>query len=712
MSSAPTGRESVSAPDYLLAGVSMALAFAVQLPFVAHQAVLLDEGVILQMAVDIANGKAPYRDGVHYAFPGVFYLTAAVFEVFGPSLEAARILAAALFATTAGVSILICRWWCTRPEAIFFFLVLLSYRVWSFPHWHMLNYSPLAVTMALAAAWAAGEHIVRTGYRWAFVAGVFCGLAVLGKQDSGGATAIALGIAMLALRPATWRDRLNGAVAFSAATSLVVLGCLLAVWQAGYLEDLIREAIYGPLYGAANYQYLGRPALFPLFAQDAHLRENHFSYLPQVLMEPYGLRLLGSAIYRNTGIVDAGTKIIYHAPWMIAVVAAIYLSRRALQDIQSPGLRRRLLVLLIAVAFLLAFNRPHDWIHLLVLYPPTLFLLVSAVPWLRHRSLARALAAAACIALFAVSAHLALEFRKLHSEPVTTRRGTFYTRPALAAGFRNVLDAIERTPPDRPLLAYPYHPFLNFLADRPGATRYLFLWPVEWNDKRDDEIIAVLEERPDTTVLYSLSQLVHLGSPRDFATKLYRYLADNYEIEPDLRDRDPRPLVPATAPRARSPRGVAAANDSGNVDHYQTSPQRRGHPAREGARALPANCRLAVSADREPQDAAGGGGRAADSHHTKPRRSALDQLRDQSRALGVSLLAAGALPPRHRHRGRRRANPDRTRGRTREQPGPEEMVRCRARPQPLGRPIGRAGTRRLHALGHQAEFRSRRLGNT
>jgi hypothetical protein len=139
--------------------------------------------------------------------------------------------------------------------------------------------------------------------------------------------------------------------------------------------------------------------------------------------------------------------------------------------------------------------------------------------------------AAASLALFAASAHLAVEFRRRHSEAVHTPRGTFYTRPAIAGGFRAVLDAIAETPANTPLLAYPYHPFLNFLGDRPALSRYLFLWPVEWNEERDNEIIAALEARPDSTVLYSLSQLIHLGSPRDFATVLYRYLTDNYVID-------------------------------------------------------------------------------------------------------------------------------------------------------------------------------------
>ncbi len=518
-------------PDFHLAAACTVLAFAAQLPFAYHHAVLLDEGVVMQMANDITNGKVPYRDGVHYAFPGVFYLTAAVFEVFGTSLEAARLLAAALFAVATGASVLICRWWCSRQEAILFFLLFLAYRAWSFPHWHMINYSPMAVTMSLVAIWATGEHLARTGYRWAIVAGIFCGLAVLAKQDSGGATSVALGIAVLTLRPEPVRHRLTSAVAITSAASTIILGCLIAVWSKGYLEDMIREAIWGPIYGAANFDYLGRPSLFPLFAQDAHFRANQFSYLPQLLMETYGPQILGSALYRDTPAIDIAAKVIYHAPWAIALGVALLLIPAAWRSLQPIARRRRMLVLLAASAFLMAFNRPHDWIHLLVLYPPTLLLIASAIPLTRGRPIVRVAAAATSIALLVGSAHLALRFQSKHSAPVETARGTFYTSPVLADGFREVLGAIDETAADTPLLAYPYHTFLNFLANRPPRTRYMYLWPVEWNKERDDEIIATIEAAPKTLILYSPSQLVHLGSPRDFAERLFEYLAANYTID-------------------------------------------------------------------------------------------------------------------------------------------------------------------------------------
>lgn len=515
--------------DLAVGAAAFVTTFAIQLPFVRHHAPLLDEGVILQMAADIGHGKVPYRDAVHYAFPGVFYLTAAVFEIFGPSVEAARILAASLFSVAVAALAMMSRWWCSRIETAFFVAFLLGYRVWAFPHWHMLNYSPMAVALALVAAWLVGEQLARPDRRWAVAGGIFAGLAIVTKQDSGGATAAALGIGLVILGHGGIRQRIRRALAFSAAVCAVVTSCLLAVWWAGYLEDLVREAIYGPLYGVANYNYLRRPDLFPLFAQDPHLRQNIFSYFPQILMAPYGARITASWIYTQTGLLDATVKLLYHLPWIVLLCGAVA-SARSLRQPASPAQQRRTLVVLLAAAFLLAFNPPRDWVHLLVLYPPTLLLLASTLPWLRTRRFARPLLALAILAFLLASSHLAIEFRHRQSQAVHTERGTFYTEPALADSFDQVLAAIGRTSPTTPLLALPYHPFLNFLADRPPLSRYLFLWPVEWNTGRDREIIEALRAHPEATVLYSLSQLLHLGSPREFAPELFGYLADNYAI--------------------------------------------------------------------------------------------------------------------------------------------------------------------------------------
>src|SRR4051812_11882268 len=57
---------------------------------------LLDEGYFLDLANRVQNGALPYRDFATYYTPGVFYLFAAAFKLFGTNLLTIRWLMALL----------------------------------------------------------------------------------------------------------------------------------------------------------------------------------------------------------------------------------------------------------------------------------------------------------------------------------------------------------------------------------------------------------------------------------------------------------------------------------------------------------------------------------------------------------------------------------------------------------------------------------------
>src|SRR5690242_13305658 len=138
-------------PDGALAAAVVLGVFALQLPFRLHWVNLTDEGAILQDATDILAGRKMYVDAIHPAFPGVFYLTAAAFAVAGATFDTARTLACMLFAALAGVAFAIGRWWLRPVGALALVLVFVPYRVWAYPHWHMLSYSSLAILLVLGA---------------------------------------------------------------------------------------------------------------------------------------------------------------------------------------------------------------------------------------------------------------------------------------------------------------------------------------------------------------------------------------------------------------------------------------------------------------------------------------------------------------------------------------------------------------------------------
>ncbi len=170
--------------------VRLALAIAagvvlLQLPICRIGVSLLDEGAIVQIAEDVHRGLRPYRDAVYPAFPGVLYVTAAAFALGGTSVETARVLAATLFAIAAAAFYLIARWRLSRSGAGAALGLFLLYRVWAYPAWQFLNYSTLAVTLALLATVIVGEALAQER-SWPFVLAGACGAAAfLSKQDSG-----------------------------------------------------------------------------------------------------------------------------------------------------------------------------------------------------------------------------------------------------------------------------------------------------------------------------------------------------------------------------------------------------------------------------------------------------------------------------------------------------------------------------------------------
>jgi 4-amino-4-deoxy-L-arabinose transferase-like glycosyltransferase len=521
-------------PARLRADVALALAIAVgvvvmQAPFRLFLASLLDEGLILQIADDLLHGKQLYVDAVHYAFPGIFYLTAAVFWLFGTSMETARWLTIGLFALACAVAYLIARWWYTRRSAVGVVVLFLIYRVWAYPHWQVLNYSTLAVVLALAATWVAGQGL-SSRLVWPYaIAGALAGGAVLAKQDSGAATAVALGMGVLICRPIPSAARSRRVLAFAAGVALILGAAAGALWHAGVATDLVRETILAPLYGVAHFAYLKEPALWPLVQQDPALRRHLFSYAPPVVLDLYWPQILQNPIYRDTPLIDVAIKLAYALPWLVLIGGTATVIIASWRSPGNVATQRLGLLVLLAIAFRAAFNLPHDWVHLLVLYPPTLLLGIALASRLRPPGRLRVATVVALGGAATASACLALSLRERYSAPVLTPRGALYARPAQAADLNTVLRAITAAP-GGPLAALPYFPLLNFLAARPGLSRYYLVWPIERDVNRDAEIIDRLEATTNALVIYSPRRYPELPPFHEYAEPLFAYLVNHYTV--------------------------------------------------------------------------------------------------------------------------------------------------------------------------------------
>src|SRR5437762_234875 len=115
-------------------------------------------------------------------------------------------------------------------------LLFVAYRMWAFPHWHMVSYSTSAIFFATLAVTALAGGLPAPSLRRIALAGVLGALAVLCKQDSGAAAVAALGVLVLAFPPG--QGRLAGAAALAASLLGAVVPALAYFAARGALADL------------------------------------------------------------------------------------------------------------------------------------------------------------------------------------------------------------------------------------------------------------------------------------------------------------------------------------------------------------------------------------------------------------------------------------------------------------------------------------------
>jgi hypothetical protein len=535
-------------------GLGVALAglgaLAIQLPIFDRWLVVLDEGYVLQLADEINRGKVLYRDVyVDAPFPGAFYLLAAWFRVAGTSIWASRLLMVAAFTVTAVCLHLIARRVLGRAESVALAVLVVCYRIWAFPHWHIVSYSSLAVTFLTAGVALAMAHVRSRSRATLAAAGALVGAGILCKQDYGLGVGGALGLVLL-LRPLLARrpadtvrpplGPLRAALPFAGGAAAVLLPALAALALAGALPGLVEQAVLRPLSAAASFGYTRLPNLSPLLSQDADLRAQVGSYFPAILLTVRWHAIFYSPLYQQTAVWDVAVKCVYYLP-LVAFGAAlvVWLGAAAVRSLRAAATaedERRLVLLAWAGGFLLAFNRPRDWVHLMMIYPPALVLALA----LAHQALrpapaylrgAARLVGGALLAVFTlVTLGLVRDLRTTLDWPLRTPRAGVWVDQHHGPVLEDLLGWIAaNVPPGAPLPVYPLQPMVGFLADRESVAGFNVIWPVQ-DPERDTKIIAALQAGNVERMVYSVSQYAHIGSFRQNAPRLFEYLTDHYAI--------------------------------------------------------------------------------------------------------------------------------------------------------------------------------------
>ena len=350
-------------------------------------------------------------------------------------------------------------------------------------------------------------------------------------------------------RDGTLAGGLLSALTFMLGGAAVVLPYLGRFAWNGALGDMIQQTVVFPFSVMSSFSYPRLPELWPLFGQDAALRTEIGNYFPSILATLWwndcpGCWATGlgrGALYRHTAFWDVTLKLIFWAPVLATAIAAVVWIPAALRERRRGGIgdeaRGRILVLALAIGFLLAFNPPRDWVHLMMIYPPSL-VVAAALAHQAVQSLPRTAAFAvrtllvgAVGALLLVTIALMADLRRRVDHWIAAPRGQVYADRLNGPLIDEVLAWVDReVPPGMPLPVYPTQPALTFLAGRTTVAGYYVIWPMQAPD-RDGRILAELERRGVDHILFSVSQWHHLRSFQENAGELFAALVDGWKID-------------------------------------------------------------------------------------------------------------------------------------------------------------------------------------
>jgi hypothetical protein len=425
-------------------------------------------------------------------------------------------------------------------------LLLFAYRIWAFPHWQMYSYSTTALFLLAGALVALVRFLETENRSMLLLAGLITGLAVICKQDYGAAGLVALNLVLIVraistpngakrIRPFGWYN--GPAIAVAVATAAHFL-------RKGLFLEMARQTVWNHLFGIATFEhYTSLPRLFPLFEQSYQFRTiANAPYVPAITHSLDREAFTSSAFYSETILYDLALKIFYYAPYLIALAGAARLLwlRSALGDsARRSAYLRELALYALATLLLLALNKPVDYVHVAVLYWPFLCLLVvysHALLGARRRRLAWiavALAAVPAACALGYTARLAWLLRTEHTEPLRNDRAGIYVRPDEERVIDGVVEYVKaHSDPEEPIAVLPYYTLISFLAERqaPHRSAYVF-WPIEYSPGREREIIEAIDSSGSQIAVYHFSQWISFPPMQEYASDLFRYLVDSFEID-------------------------------------------------------------------------------------------------------------------------------------------------------------------------------------
>lgn len=159
--------------------------------------IMTEEGQILTEANALLDGAVLYRDIDCWVTPGVWYLTAGIFRLAGPDLNATRWAMLVLSLLTTGLVFAFATSLSTWRWGLFAGGLMLVQRILAFPAGTFIWYTEFAIFFALLAGWSLLRYGRDDRARWLILTGLCVGISFLFKQNIGVALTGVFGLLVL-----------------------------------------------------------------------------------------------------------------------------------------------------------------------------------------------------------------------------------------------------------------------------------------------------------------------------------------------------------------------------------------------------------------------------------------------------------------------------------------------------------------------------------
>jgi hypothetical protein len=533
---------------------------AIQIPLHNRSLLFFDEGVIFNAAEFVLEGGVLYKGKIVGIVPGIFYLLALLYKIFGVSFLVSRYAIAVVFSFTALLVFFISRHLMDERIAFAAALVFVAHRVWAFPVWNYMGYAPIAIfflALALCFIFSFAEN-PRSGT--AFIIGLLVATVTLFKQDYGAFSAMGLFLYIFlwpSLRPESLSVHDAGFSRIKVITAYVsggiAMGVLVFIFFAlkGAHGDLLQNTLVIPLTRETTRETTSLIPMLPLLQKDHFVRDNWFQYAPSItytrLLLNWQNHTPPSFLYGRTPVWDILLKLIHYLPYLASLAVAGILAIRYIKRDNSVEHQKTVAVLTIGVMILMTQHKPFDFAHLIQMYLPVFVLVAFSIDTLFKALCSRkapryAISGLLSILLVVYLFHTiagAAFIVKHYSARLEGSRASIYLTQGDRDSLAEAVEFIsENTSPNDPIFVLPYHSLFYFLSDRPIPSRYEVLWPVKVFDDMDREIIGDVEEKNVEYIIEFPQEHEGIGSYRKFAPDFIRYMENNYSTENTIGDQE------------------------------------------------------------------------------------------------------------------------------------------------------------------------------